>query len=156
MSLLSSLLPPANVLIDLAAGDKNAVFERVAELLERATGLRRSLIVDSLQARERMGSTALGHGIAIPHGRVRGLREAVGAFVRTLEPIAFDAPDEQPVRLIFVLLVPDKSTDLHLEILSELAEMFSNRDLRAQLAAAPDALAVQRLVARWDARGTQS
>jgi len=155
MSLLSSLLPPANVLIDLAAGDKNAVFERVAELLERTTGLKRSLIVDSLQARERMGSTALGHGIAIPHGRVRGLREAVGAFVRTLEPIAFDAPDEQPVRLIFVLLVPDKSTDLHLEILSELAEMFSNRDLRAQLAAAPDALAIQRLIARWDARGTQ-
>jgi len=155
MSLLSSLLPPANVLIDLAAGDKNAVFERVAELLERTTGLKRSLIVDSLQARERMGSTALGHSIAIPHGRVRGLREAVGAFVRTLEPIAFDAPDEQPVRLIFVLLVPDKSTDLHLEILSELAEMFSNRDLRAQLAAAPDALAIQRLIARWDARGTQ-
>ena len=152
MSLISSLVPPSSVLVDLPADDKSAVFERVAALLEHQTGIKRGLILDSLLARERMGSTGLGHGIAIPHGRVRGLREAVGALVRTQEPIAFDAPDEQPVSLIFVLLVPDKSTDIHLEILSELAEMFSNRELRAQLAAAPDPLAAHRVIARWDAR----
>ncbi len=152
MSLISSLVPPSSVLVDLPADDKDAVFERVAALLEHRTGIKRGLILGSLLARERMGSTGLGHGIAIPHGRVRGLREAVGAFVRTHQPIAFDAPDEQPVSLIFVLLVPDKSTDIHLEILSELAEMFSNRELRAQLAAAPDPLAAHRLIARWDAR----
>jgi PTS system nitrogen regulatory IIA component len=103
--------------------------------------------VSSLAARERSGSTALGHGIAIPHGRVKGLRTAMGAFLRMREPIPFDAPDDAPVRLIFVLLVPEKSTDLHLEILSELAQLFSDRNVRRELTAAPDALAAQRVIA---------
>ena len=101
---------------------------------------------------KRLGSTGLGQGIAIPHGRVRGLREATGAFVRTRQPIEFEAPDERPVSLIFVLLVPEKSTDLHLEILGELAQMFSDRELRARLHAAADSLEVQRLIAAWDTR----
>lgn len=152
MSLIASLLPASHVLVDLPAADRKAVFEQVAALLEDKTGVKRALILDSLLARERLGSTGLGHGIAIPHGRVRGLREATGAFVRTRDPIEFEAPDERPVNLIFVLLVPEKSTDLHLEILGELAQMFSNRDLRAKLCAAPDSLDVQRLIAGWDAR----
>jgi PTS system nitrogen regulatory IIA component len=78
---------------------------------------------------------------------VKGLREATGAFIRTREPIPFDAPDDAPVQLIFALLVPEKSTDLHLEILSELAQLFSNRALRRELATAPDALTAQRLIA---------
>ena len=152
MRLIASLLPASHVLVDSPAADRRAVFEEVALLLEGKTGVKRGLILDSLLARERLGSTGLGQGIAIPHGRVRGLREAVGAFVRTRDPIEFEAPDERPVSLIFVLLVPEKSTDLHLEILGELAQMFSNRELRAKLAAAPDSLDVQRLIAGWDAK----
>ena len=152
MSLIASLLPASHVLVDSPAADRRAVFEEVALLLEGKTGVKRALILDSLLARERLGSTGLGQGIAIPHGRVRGLREAIGAFVRTREPIEFEAPDERPVSLIFVLLVPEKSTDLHLEILGELAQMFSDRELRTKLAAAPDSLEVQRLIAGWDAR----
>jgi PTS system nitrogen regulatory IIA component len=152
MSLIASLLPASHVLVDSPAADRRAVFEEVAVLLEGKTGVKRGLILDSLLARERLGSTGLGQGIAIPHGRVRGLREAVGAFVRTRDPIEFESPDERPVSLIFVLLVPEKSTDLHLEILGELAQMFSNRELRAKLAAAPDSLDIQRLIAGWGAR----
>ena len=152
MSLIASLLPASHVLVDSPAADRRAVFEEVALLLEGKTGVKRALILDSLLARERLGSTGLGQGIAIPHGRVRGLREAVGAFVRTRDPVEFEAPDERPVSLIFVLLVPEKSTDLHLEILGELAQMFSDRELRAKLAAAPDSLDIQRLIAAWGAR----
>ena len=147
MTLLGSLLPASHVLLDVTADDKQAVFDLVGGLVERDSGIRRSQIASSLAARERSGSTALGHGIAIPHGRVKGLREATGAFIRTREPIPFDAPDDAPVQLIFALLVPEKSTDLHLEILSELAQLFSNRALRRELAAAPDALTAQRLIA---------
>jgi PTS system nitrogen regulatory IIA component len=152
MTLISTLLPAAHILVDLPAADKRSIFEQVAALLESKTGLKRAHILESLLARERLGSTALGQGIAIPHGRVRGLREAVGAFVRTRTPVAFDAPDEHPVSLLFVLLVPEKSTDLHLEILGELAQLFGDRELRAQLALAPDALAVHRLIASWAAK----
>jgi PTS system nitrogen regulatory IIA component len=152
MSLLASLLPASHVALDIAAQDKQAVFEYAAGLLETKTGIKRGHILDSLLARERMGSTGLGQGIAIPHGRVRGLGNAVGCFLRTRTPIAFEAPDESPVRLIFVLLVPEKSTDAHLEILSQLAEMFADRGIRAALAAAPDALTAQRLIAGWQAR----
>jgi PTS system nitrogen regulatory IIA component len=152
ISLLASLLPTSHVALDIAAQDKRAVFEHAAALLEDKTGIKRGHILDSLLARERMGSTGLGQGIAIPHGRVKGLLAAVGCFLRTRAPIAFDAPDDEPVRLIFVLLVPEKSTDAHLEILSQLAEMFSDREMRAALAAAPDSLAAQRLIAGWQAR----
>ena len=152
MSLLASLIPASRVALDVAAQDKRAVFEQAAALLEDETGIKRGHILDSLLARERMGSTGLGQGIAIPHGRVRGLKSAAGCFLRTRTPIAFDAPDDGPVRLIFVLLVPEKSTDAHLEILSQLAEMFSDRELRTALAAAPDAPAAQRLIAGWHAR----
>jgi PTS system nitrogen regulatory IIA component len=115
--------------------------------------VRKGVILDSLLARERLGSTGLGHGIAIPHGRVRGLREAVGALIRTRNGVAYDAPDDQPVHLIFVLLVPEKSTDVHLEILGGLAQMFSDRQLRGSLAAAADPVSAQQLIAGWEARG---
>jgi PTS system nitrogen regulatory IIA component len=146
VTLLPSLLPPEHVLLDVAAADKHRVFELAGELLEGESGVHRAQIVSSLAARERNGSTALGHGIAIPHGRVKRLHRAMGAFIRTREPIPFDAPDDAPVRLVFVLLVPEKSTDLHLEILSELAQLFSDRTLRRSLAEAPDALTAQRLI----------
>jgi len=149
MSLLSKLLPVANVTLDLDVASKKRVFEHVGLLFENALGVGRGQVFDALFARERLGSTGLGHGIAIPHGRIKGLREAAGAFVRTKAPIPFEAPDGNPVQLIFVLLVPEKATDLHLQILSELAQMFSDKAMRAQLTALPDARDVQRLIREW-------
>jgi PTS system nitrogen regulatory IIA component len=151
MNAIASLLSPAHIALDIEAINKAAIFERAADLLEARSGLQRKQILDSLKGRERLGSTALGQGIAIPHGRVKGLRDAVGAFLRLRPPVPFDAPDHVPVDLVFVLLVPERATDAHLQILSELAQMFSDRAFRTQLSTAPDALSVQRLVAGWQA-----
>ena len=150
MSLISRLLPVANVTLDLDVTSKKRVFEHVGLLLENQLGIGHSQVFDALFARERLGSTGMGHGIAIPHGRIKGLRDAAGSFVRTSAPIPFEAPDSQPVNLIFVLLVPEKATDLHLRILSELAQMFSDKDMRAQLTTLPDVTAVQRVIAEWE------
>ena len=149
MNLIAKLLPPSNVLLDLEASSKKRVFEQVGLLYENHHHIARSQVFDSLFAREKLGSTGLGQGIAIPHGRIKGLKEAVGAFVRLKQPISFDEPDGQPVSLIFVLLVPDRATDAHLQILSELAQMFSDKTFREQLLAAADAVQLHQLITHW-------
>ncbi|MGH8727756.1 MAG: PTS IIA-like nitrogen regulatory protein PtsN [Burkholderiales bacterium] len=146
---MDDLLPLENVLIDLDVSSKKRVFEQVGLLFENNQNISRSEVFDNLFTREKLGSTGLGHGIAIPHGRVKGLKDAIGAFVRLKVPIAFDAPDGKPVNLIFVLLVPERATDLHLQILSELAQMFSDRELRESLLQARDAAAAHQLIAGW-------
>ena len=149
MNLISRLLPQSNVVVDLDVSSKKRVFEQVGLLFENNNSVARSEVFDSLFAREKLGSTGLGQGIAIPHGRIKGLKDAVGALVRTRQPIAFDAPDAQNVSLIFVLLVPDRATDMHLQILAELAQMFNDKAFREQLLAAPDTAELHRLVTQW-------
>src|SRR5476651_2882430 len=139
MNLISKILLPGNILLDTESTSKKRVFERVGLLFENNQQVARSLVFDSLFARERLGSTGLGQGVAIPHGRIKGLREAVAAFVRLATPVPFDAPDGKPVNLMFVLLVPEQATEQHLQILSELAQMFSDRELREQLTRTQDA-----------------
>src|SRR5919109_1668712 len=114
MSLVAKILSASHVSLDLQASSKKRLFEQAGLLFENLDGIARSLVFDSLFARERLGSTGLGQGIAIPHGRIKGLKEALGAFIRLAQPIPFDAPDAQNVSLIFVLLVPDRATDMHL------------------------------------------
>jgi PTS system nitrogen regulatory IIA component len=150
MSLVAKLLPPANVLLDLPVSSKKRLFEQVGLLFENNHGIARSLVFDSLFARERLGSTGLGQGVAIPHGRIKGLKDALGGFVRLAQPVAFDAPDGKPVSLVFVLLVPEQATEKHLQILSELAQMFSDRALRESMAAASDPAALHQLIASWE------
>ena len=149
MNLISKLLPLSNVILELDVSSKKRVFEQVGLLFENNHHIARSQVFDSLFAREKLGSTGLGQGIAIPHGRIKGLKEAVGAIVRMKQPIPFDAPDGQPVNLIFVLLVPDRATDLHLQILSELAQMFSDKPFREQLLAGATPAAVHQLISEW-------
>lgn len=149
MNLISPLLPVTNVLLDVDVSSKKRVFEQVGLLFENNHQIARSLVFDSLFAREKLGSTGLGQGIAIPHGRIKGLKEAIGAFVRMQQAIPFDAPDGQNVNLIFVLLVPDRATDLHLQILSELAQMFSDKSLRERLLGAASAAELHQLIVDW-------
>jgi PTS system nitrogen regulatory IIA component len=149
MNQIVDLLPVANVALDVDASSKPRLFEIVADLLERDTGLPRATIVTALTTREKLGSTGLGQGIAIPHGRLKGLPEARGAFVRLATPIAFDAPDARPVAQVFVLLVPEHATDRHLQILSELAQMFSERTFRERLATAAGSAEVHALIRDW-------
>lgn len=145
MSRLADLLTPENVLLDLDVANKRRLFEIIALESELRYDLTPTVTVDSLLARERLGSTGLGQGIAIPHGRIRGLDRAIGFFARPKTPIPFEAPDNQPVRDIFVLLVPEAATDEHLQILSELAQRFSNRTFRDALTAATDPKAIHAL-----------
>ena len=149
MTLIARLLTPENVLLDLDVGSKKRVFEQAGLLFENHQNIARGQVFDSLFAREKLGSTALGQGIAIPHGRIKGLREAVGALIHTHEPIPFDAPDGKPVNLIFVLLVPERATDLHLQILSEVVQMFSDRVFRDRLLACTRADTAHQLITQW-------
>ena len=125
--------------IDCAAPfvSKKRALERLSDLLVSAqTGLQSSDIFDGLLARERLGSTGVGHGVAIPHGRISTSDDAVGAFVHLESGIDFDAIDDQPVDLLFALLVPEDSTDEHLKLLAQLAKMFADKPLRDALRAA--------------------
>lgn len=130
---LQTLLKAEFVLLDLDASSKDALFENIALRLAQPLGLSAKDIAKSLIKREQLGSTGLGQGVAIPHGRLKRLPQATGVFVRTRTAVPFDAPDQEPVRLLFVLLVPEHATDLHLQILSELAQVFSDRSLRDRL-----------------------
>ena len=149
MSLISKILPPGNILCDLGAGSKQELFEALGLLFENRQQIPRKKVIDSLATREKLGSTGLGQGIAIPHGRIKALREATGAFVKLKTPIPFDAPDSQPVGLLFILLVPAQATDMHLQILGELAQMFSDRKLREHLQASQDPVEIHRLLSEW-------
>jgi nitrogen PTS system EIIA component len=149
MNQIAKLLSPDNIVVDLDASSKKRVFEQAGLLFENHNGIARAQVFDSLFAREKLGSTGLGQGIAIPHGRIKGLKEALGAFMRLATPVQFDAPDGKPVSLIFVLLVPEAATEHHLQLLSELAQMFSDRAFREQLTAAPDGAALQQVFAAW-------
>ena len=107
----------------------------------------------SLLSREKLGSTALGRQVAIPHGRIKGLKTALGMLVRLTSPIGFDAPDALPVGLVFVLLVPAQATDLHLQILGELAQVLGDADLRQKMIRASDAQQVMQMLTDWQPWG---
>lgn len=142
MNPLVNLLSAEQVVLGLDASSKKRVFEQAGILFESRLGLARSIIFDSLFAREKLGSTGLGQGVAIPHGRIKGLKQASGAFLRLEHPVPFDSPDGRPVDLLFVLLVPEQATEQHLQILSELAQRFSDRAFREKLQTAetPEAI----------------
>ncbi len=145
MTQIAQLLNSENIVLDLDASSKKRVFEQVGLLFENNQGIARSTVFDSLFAREKLGSTGLGQGIAIPHGRIKGLKQASGAFLRLTTPVPFDSPDGKPVSLLFVLLVPEQATEHHLQILSELAERFSDRNCREALCAADNAEAIRKI-----------
>ena len=149
MNLVSRLLPESHVVLGLDAGSKKRLFEQIGLLFENSRQIPRARVFDSLFDREKLGSTGLGYGVAIPHGRIRTLKEPVCAFVRTSAPIPFEAPDGAPVNLVFAMLVPEHATEAHLEILSELAQMFSDAELRAALASTEDIQAAHRMITEW-------
>lgn len=154
MNRLATILPASQVLVHVDVTSKKRAFEEVGLLFENLHGLSRTLITDSLFARERLGSTGLGHGVAIPHGRIKGLKSPMAAVFQLEQPIGFEAPDEQPVGLLIFLLVPEAATQKHLEILSEIAELLSDTPLREKIKTTGDAVALHQLIANW--RATQA
>jgi PTS system nitrogen regulatory IIA component len=150
MNRLAAILPASNVLLSVDATSKKRVFEHGGLLFENQQGVARSLVTENLFARERLGSTGLGHGVAIPHGRIKGLKNPLAAVLRVTQPIPFEAPDDEPVSLLIFLLVPEAATQRHLEILSEIAEMLSDRELRERLKSEPEASVVHKLICDWE------
>jgi len=142
MSKLVSLLRPQHIQLGLSVAGKGALFAHLARLAAPVTGIAESSIVDSLRARESAGSTGLGMGVAIPHGRIKGLKDAAVFFCRLDPAIEFDSPDGKPVALVFALLVPASADELHLELLGELAQHLGSAAFRERLAKATDAAAV--------------
>jgi PTS system nitrogen regulatory IIA component len=149
MNRLASILMPAQVLAQVEVTSKKRAFEEAGLLFENLHGLSRALVTDSLFSRERLGSTGLGHGVAIPHGRIKGLKSPMAAVFQLAKPIGFDAPDDQVVGLLIFLLVPEAATQKHLEILSEIAELLSDADLRVKLLASTDSGQLHALITGW-------
>jgi len=149
MTNLAKILSANNVVLDLEVSSKKRTFEQAGLIFENNCGIARSVVSDNLFARERLGSTGLGHGVAVPHGRIKGLKAPLAAFVRLKEAIPFESPDGQPVSLLVFLLIPDHVTQQHLEILSEVAEMFSDEAFRQLLATDPDAASVHARILAW-------
>ena len=149
MNRLASILSAEHVLVRVDATSKKRAFEDAGLLFENLHGLSRALVTDSLFSRERLGSTGLGHGVAIPHGRIKGLKAPMAAVFQLAQPIGFDAPDEQAVSLLIFLLVPEAATQRHLEILSEIAELLSDAGLREKMASSASAAELHGLIAGW-------
>ena len=149
MTHFSKILPAMNIVLDLECSSKKRAFEQAGLIFENNCGIARSTVSDNLFARERLGSTGLGHGVAVPHGRIRGLKAPLAAFVRLNEAIPFESPDGEPVKLLIFLLIPDNVTQQHLEILSEIAEMFSDKVFRAALAEDNDAVSMHARLTSW-------
>jgi nitrogen PTS system EIIA component len=130
---LQKLLLPGHVLLGLEIASKKRLFEEVGFLFERTVGLTRAIVTESLFARERLGSTGLGCGVAIPHGRIKGLKEPQLAVLQIKTPIGFDAADGLPVDLLFVLLVPENASQKHLDLLAQIAEVLGDEPKREAL-----------------------
>lgn len=131
---IAEIIKPERIAVSTGISSKKGVLEELARLIAMDTpDLTQTEVFDSLCARERLGSTGLGHGVAIPHGRLKGGKHTLGAFIQLNDGVDYDAVDQQPVDLLFALLVPEESTDEHLQILARLAEMFSDTDLVSKL-----------------------
>jgi PTS system nitrogen regulatory IIA component len=143
---LSQLLAADRIVLLVEPDGRDGVLDAAARLLADAAPASTAAIGESLRARERLGSTAIGHGIAIPHGRTDAFDETRGAFLRLRTPVEFGASDGEPVDLVFAMAVPEHFTQQHLQLLSELAERFGDAGFRAALRGAADAGALRGLL----------
>jgi PTS system nitrogen regulatory IIA component len=135
--IVSDLLSSEHILASAHAGSKKRLLELISTALAGESVSSRE-IFDSLIARERLGSTGLGNGVAIPHGRISGSDAVRAVFVRLARPLAYDAVDGKPVDLLFALAVPEHCTGDHLKLLSQIAELFSDDQFLEQLRNARD------------------
>ena len=150
MNRISRFLSARDIALDVRATSKKRLLEFAALLFENEHRLERNKVFDALFARERLGSTALGHGVAIPHGHVKGLKSPLIAVLRVESPVPFESPDGQPIRLLVVLLVPEHASEVHLEILSELAEFLSDAAVRDNLLSAENPASIYRMLSTWE------
>jgi nitrogen PTS system EIIA component len=149
MNPLGALLSAADVRLDVDVSTKEQLLRQVASILAARQGLAEGPILDGMLAREQLGSTGVGHGVAIPHARMTQCGAAAGVFVRTKIGIPFDAPDGRPVSVFLGLIVPNMANERHLQLLATAAGMLSDRAFRDKLRACTDPAAVRELLAAW-------
>ena len=126
---ISALLSPQRIFLDTEISSKKKLLELIANIVADQTEMPESAIYSNLLNRERLGSTGLGHGFAVPHARLENLDKTIGCLFRLKEPVNFEAPDNQPVDLVFTIIIPQEATEEHLMILSSLARIFSQTDV---------------------------
>lgn len=140
---IADILTPERTLCNAPGTSKKRALEHVAEFICRdIPDLDAGSLFKQLICRERLGSTGIGHGIAIPHCRLDGCQHITGALVKLTDPVDFDAADNQPVDLLFVLLVPEQACDEHLQILKRLAELFNSASTRQAMRRAEGGLSL--------------
>jgi len=131
---ISDLITVDRIACHVSTSSKKRALEKLSELISTSdSALSQNEVFESLVAREKLGSTGLGRGVAIPHGRFKASNKTLAAFVQLDQGVDFDSPDGEPVDLLCALLVPPESTEEHLQVLSSLTEMFRNNDFRQQL-----------------------
>jgi PTS system nitrogen regulatory IIA component len=144
---LESILTPGRSLVNVPGGSKKKALEQIANLIHKEVpDLEMQDVFEALIAREKLGSTGFGNGIAIPHCRLKGCTSPISALMHLDAPIDFDAIDGAPVDLLFVLLVPQAATDAHLKLLRQIASMLDRKEVREKLRSAPSNEALYQVV----------
>lgn len=144
---LSDLIPSAGVSIDLGASSRKQALQAMSELAAGLTGQAARTIFDAVLQRERLGSTGVGQGVAIPHARLSGMNEVVGVFARLRTPVDFESIDGRPADLIFMLLAPENAGAEHLKALARVSRLLRREDVRQRLRAAPNSDAAYAVLA---------
>ena len=133
MTTISRLITADDVVLDLDATDKSSLLQAISGVLAQRCGLDREAVHSALVARERLGSTGLTHGVAVPHARLPGLRAPVAVYARVRQPVGFDAADGRPVEHVVALLLPAHATDKPLQLLASIADCLSRKEFRSRL-----------------------
>jgi len=149
VNIIGRFLSSDDIVVRLDVPDKKRVLEGAALMAARRGQINDGSVFRALWRREETGSTAIGHGLAIPHARIAGISEPIVLILRTKVPIKFGARDHQPVSIFFVILVPEHANEEHLQILGTASEMFSEKAFRDRLDAATEPPAIQRLFSEW-------
>ncbi len=147
---ISEFLPEEAILLEVRAKDKWSLFQEVAQILARLTGISAEKIIQLLSEREKLSTTAIGDGVAIPHSRVEGLKEIVICVVRAENGIDFDSEDKKPVRLVFVVLAPEGESQLYLQTLAHIAHIVKDPQIKKRLLAASSAKEIKEILEEVD------
>lgn len=135
---IAELLDPERVDLDCGISSKKRLMEHVASMLTRSTDVEQQAVFRVLIERERLGSTGIGNGVALPHGRLEGIDDAVLSLATLHDPLDYQAPDQQNVQIVVGLLVPENANEFHLQLLASLAELLNDAHLRERLLQADD------------------
>lgn len=149
---LESLLTRDAVICDLKTSSKKQLMQELARLAAERSEIDEQTIYSALLERERLGATSVGNGVAIPHARLPNLENVSGIFVRLSQPVDYDAADDQPVDLIFLLLAPEAANAEHLRALAKISRMFRKEDFRESLRGADGADALYLMLTEQQAR----